>query len=155
MGIMNFMGERAKTSKSFEAAIRVSDYMTKKLITFTPQQSLMETMETLVRNEITGGPVVNEKNELVGMISESDCMKHLSDSKYYNIPMGNESVEKHMSNIVETIDANAGIFSAAEQFNKSPYKRFPVMENGKLVGQISQHDILLAALKLNSQHWGK
>lgn len=152
---MNFMGERAKASKSYDAAIRVSDYMTKKLITFSPQQSLMETMETLVRNEITGGPVVNDKKELIGMISESDCMKNLSDSKYYNIPMGSESVEKHMSNIVETIDANASIFFAAEQFHKSPYKRFPVMENGKLVGQISQHDILLAALKLNSQHWGK
>ena len=152
---MNFMGERAKASKSYDAAIRVSDYMTKKLITFSPQQSLMQTMETLVRNEITGGPVVNDKKELIGMISESDCMKNLSDSKYYNIPMGSESVEKHMSNIVETIDANASIFFAAEQFHKSPYKRFPVMENGKLVGQISQHDILLAALKLNSQHWGK
>ena len=152
---MNFMGERAKASKSYDVAIRVSDYMTKKLITFNPQQSLMETMETLVRNEITGGPVINDNNQLVGMISESDCMKHLSDSRYYNLPMGSESVEKHMSNIVETIDANASIFFAAEQFHKSPYKRFPVMENGKLVGQISQHDILLAALKLNSQNWGK
>lgn len=155
MGIMNFMGERAKVAKSYDVAIRVSDYMTKKLITFNPQQSLMETMETLVRNEITGGPVINENKQLVGMISESDCMKHLSDSRYFNMPMGSESVEKHMSNIVETIDANASIFFAAEQFHKSPYKRFPVMENGKLVGQISQHDILLAALKLNSQNWGK
>ena len=155
MGISNFMGERAKLVKSYNVAIRVSDYMTKKLITFKPEQSLMETMETLVRNEITGGPVVNNDNELVGMISESDCMKHLSDSRYYNLPMGSESVERHMSNIVETIDANASIFFAAEQFHKSHYKRFTVMNDGKLVGQISQHDILVAALKLNSQSWGK
>ena len=155
MGITNFMGERAKTAKSFDAAIKISDYMAKKLITFTPQQSLMETMETLVRNNITGGPVVNEKKELVGMISESDCMKQLSDSRYFNMPMGNETVEKYMTAMVETIDVNASIFFAAEQFHKSPYKRFPVMDNGKLVGQISQHDILLAALKLNSQNWGR
>jgi len=155
MGIMNFMGERAKVTKAYNAAIRVSDYMTKKLITFTPQQSLMETMETLVINEITGGPVINDRKELIGIISESDCMKHLSNSRYFNTPMGSESVEKHMSTIVETIDVNASIFFAAEQFHKSPYKRFPVTENGKLVGQISQHDILLAALKLNSQNWGK
>jgi len=155
MGIMNFMGERAKSTKSFDVAIKVSDYMAKKLITFSPQQSLIETMETLVHNDITGGPVVNEKNELLGMISESDCMKQLSDSRYFNMPMGSETVEKYMSTAVETIDANASIFFAADQFYKSPYKRFPVMENGKLIGQISQHDILLAALKLNSQNWGK
>ena len=54
MGIMNFMGERAKVAKSLDVSIKVSDYMAKKLITFVPQQSLMETMETLVRNDITG-----------------------------------------------------------------------------------------------------
>jgi len=152
MGFSNFMGERPKQTKGIEAQISVSDYMTKRLIFFSPQDTLIDTMETLARNEITGGPVVS-KGKLVGMISESDCMKTLSDSRYFNIPMGTETVEKHMSNIVETIDANASIFEAAEQFHKSPYKRFPVLENGKLVGQISQHDIIIAALHLNSQNW--
>lgn len=151
MGIMNFMGERAKVAKSYDVAIGVADYMTKKLISFNPQQSLIATMEALVRNEITGGPVVNDQQELVGMISESDCMKQLSDSRYFNMPMGNETVEKYMSSIVETIDINASIFDAAEQFHKSSYKRFPVLDKGKLVGQISQHDVILAALKMNSQ----
>ncbi|WP_010182288.1 CBS domain-containing protein [Aquimarina agarilytica] len=154
MGISNFMGERAKPKKGIDAAIAVSDYMTKKLISFTPQQTLLETMETLVRNEITGGPVVNDKGVLIGMISESDCMKQLSDSRYFNMPMSTEIVEKYMSTIVETIDSSASIFEAAEQFHKSPYKRFPVLEGSKLVGQISQHDIILAALHLNSQNWG-
>ncbi len=152
MGFSNFIGERLKPTKGIIAQINVSDYMTKNLITFSPQDKLIDTMEALARNEITGGPVVS-KGDLVGMISESDCMKTLSDSKYFNIPMGSETVEKHMSTIVETIDSNASIFEAAEQFHKSPYKRFPVLKNGKLVGQISQHDIIIAALHLNSQNW--
>ncbi len=152
MGFTNFIGQRLKPGKGIEAQINVSDYMSKSLIAFSPQDKLIDTMETLARNEITGGPVIS-KGELVGMISESDCMKNLSDSRYFNIPMGSETVEKHMSTIVETIDANASIFEAAEQFHKSPYKRFPVLENGKLVGQISQHDIIIAALHLNSQNW--
>jgi len=153
MGFSNFMGERPKQTKEIiNAQISVSDYMTKRLIHFSPQDSLIETMETLARNEITGGPVIS-KGKLVGMISESDCMKILSESRYFNMPMGSETVEKYMSNIVETIDSNASIFEAAEQFHKSPYKRFPVMENGNLVGQISQHDVIIAALHLNSQNW--
>ena len=155
MGISNFMGQRVKPKKGSDAAITVADYMTQKLISFSPQQTLVETMETLVRNEITGGPVVNENFELVGMISESDFMKHLSNSKYYNIPLGSETVEKYMTRIVETIDSQLDIFDAAEKFAKSKYKRFPVMENGKLIGQISQHDVLLAALHLNSGNWNK
>ena len=71
------------------------------------------------------------------------------------MPMSSETVDKYMSTNIETIDSNSSIFEAAEQFSKSPYKRFPVMDNGKLVGQISQHDIIVAALKMNSQHWGK
>ena len=142
MGISNFMGKRAEVSKSYDVAITVSDYMTKNLISFKPEQTLLETMETLGRNEITGGPVVNDSYELVGMISESDCMKQLSQSRYFNMPMSSETVEKYMTTSIETIDSNASIFDAAEQFSKSPYKRFPVMDQGKLVGQISQHDII-------------
>ena len=155
MGIANFIGQRVGISKKYEVAINVSDYMTKNLICFKPEETLLGTMETLARNEITGGPVVNESYELVGMISESDCMKQLSQSRYFNMPMSSETVDKYMSTNIETIDSNSSIFEAAEQFSKSPYKRFPVMDNGKLVGQISQHDIIVAALKMNSQHWGK
>lgn len=152
MGISNFIGERVKQEKGIDAQISVSDYMTKKLIHFSPSDNLINVMTLLAKNKITGGPVVSD-GVLVGMISESDCMKTLSDSKYFNIPMGSETVEKHMSTVVETIDVNANIFEAAEKFHKSPYKRFPVLDNGVLVGQISQHDIIVAALKLNSQNW--
>lgn len=153
MGFSNFIGQRPKPVKVIEAQISVSDYMTKNLISFKPNDTLLQTMETLARNEITGGPVVDEKGNLVGMISESDCMITLSDSRYYNMPMSVEIVETHMSKNVETIESNIDIFDAAEKFHKSPYKRFPVMESGKLVGQISQHDIIVAALKMSSVNW--
>ncbi len=154
MGFSSFTGQRKKPEKkSIEAAITVSDYMAKNLITFKPAQSLAEVMEVLARNEITGGPVVDEKGKLVGMISESDCMEQLSNSRYYNLPLGSESVEKYMSSVVETIDSHIDIFDAATKFHDSPYRRFPVVENGKLVGQISQHDVILAALHLKSNSW--
>ncbi len=154
MGFSSFTGQRIKPEKkSIEANITVSDYMAKNLITFKPEQSLIEVMEVLARNEITGGPVVDQIGKVVGMISESDCMEQLSNSRYYNLPMGSEKVEKYMSPSVETIQSHVSIFDAATQFHKSPHRRFPVMENGKLVGQISQHDVIVAALHLKSQSW--
>lgn len=153
MAIKSFMGRRAKTTKGTSSDIKVSDYMTTKLITFRPDQSVMEVMNSLIKNKISGGPVVNEKNELLGIISEGDCMKQISESRYYNMPMDNMLVEKHMVHEVETIDGNMNVFDAATKFVQSKRRRFPIVENGKLVGQISQKDVLKAALELNGQTW--
>ena len=96
MGIINFRGKRDKTIFKPAEQILVSDYMTKKLITFKPSDSLGHVINLLIKNKISGGPVVNDKNELIGIISEGDCMKHISDSKYYNMPMDSDNtVEKN------------------------------------------------------------
>ena len=154
MGIINFRGKRDKAISKPAEQILVSDYMTKKLITFKPSDSLDHVINLLIKNKISGGPVVNDKNELIGIISEGDCMKHISDSKYYNMPMDRtNTVEKNMVSEVETIDKNMNIFDAAEKFITSKRRRFPILEEGKLVGQISQKDILKAALKLKGHSW--
>ena len=126
--------------------------MTTKLITFKPNQPMAEVMQTLIKNKISGGPVVNENNELLGIISEGDCIKQISDSKYYNLPI-NATVENHMVKNVETIAENLNIFDAAKQFVESKRRRFPIVKNGKLIGQISQKNILIAALEQKGQNW--
>jgi CBS domain-containing protein len=154
MGIINFQGKRDKNISKPVDQILVSDYMTTKLITFQPHQSIHEVIATLTRYKISGGPVVNDKNELVGIISETDCIKHISDSKYYNMPMdNNHTVENNMASEVETIDKDMNIFDAANKFISSGRRRFPVIEKGKLIGQISQKDILKAALKMKGNRW--
>jgi predicted transcriptional regulator len=69
------------------------------------------------------------------------------------MPLSDSSVEKHMISNVETIDGNMNIFDAANKFLESKRRRFPIVENGKLIGQISQKDILKAALKLKGHTW--
>lgn len=154
MGIKSFQGARKQQdSGAMTPSLKVSDYMTKNLITFKPEQSVEEVIESLITNRISGAPVVNDNYELVGIISEGDCIKHLSDSRYYNMPVENNSVERHMVKNVETIDGNMNIFDAAQKFLEAKRRRFPIIENGKLVGQISQKDILKAALNLKGYTW--
>ena len=112
-----------KTS-TFSPSIKVSDYMTRNLITFKPEQSVEEVIQSLISNRISGAPVVNDNNELIGIISEGDCIKHLSDSRYYNMPDINNTVENHMIRDVETIDGNMNIFDAAKKFLESQKKAF-------------------------------
>lgn len=153
MAIKSFQGARQLPDNKFKAPILVSDYMTKKLITFRPEQSIYEVMELFAKNRISGGPVVNSKNELVGIISEADCMKSISESRYFNMPILDKSVEKYMSKDISTIEHNVNIFDAASHFYRANRRRLPVLENGKLVGQISRKDIVVAALRLQSQNW--
>jgi CBS-domain-containing membrane protein len=154
MGIKSFQGKRETNQAKEEAQILVSDYMTTNLITFKSDDSLDHVIEQLIAYNISGGPVVNDKNELIGIISETDCIKHISESKYYNMPSDtNNTVGKYMVTDVDTIDKNMNIFDAAFKFISSHRRRFPVTENGKLIGQLSQKDVLKAAIKVKGNTW--
>lgn len=153
MAIKSFQGKRAEPEKPVEEPILVEDYMTTSLITFMKDEKITDVMAKLVENRISGGPVVNEKNELLGIISEGDCLKQISDSRYYNMPMEDLTVEKHMTCNVETIDGKMNVLDAAKKFVELKHRRFPIVEDGVLVGQISQSDILKAAMELKGDTW--
>ena len=153
MSIKSFIGRRVKPKRGLSKRVKVSDYMTRNLITFKPEQSIMEVIAILLKRNISGGPVVNDNNELVGIISEGDCLKEISDCRYHNHPMENIKVKEHMIKNVETIDGDMNVLDAANKFLESKHRRFPILENGKLVGQISQRDVLNAAMRLKGQTW--
>lgn len=153
MGIKSFQGVRKVLKKEFNAPILVENYMTKKLISFSPDQSILEVMELFTKHNISGGPVLDDNGFLVGIISEADCMKTISESRYFNQPILEKRVDNYMTSMVETICSDISIFDAAGIFHKNNRRRLPVLKNGILVGQISRKDIVVAALKLSGQNW--
>lgn len=152
MAIKSFQGARQQ-QKVDQLPCRVSDYMTRDLITFRAEQKIFEVVEILIKHKISGGPVVNDKNELVGIISEGDCLKQISDSRYYNFPVEKDTVGERMMTNVDTLDGNMNVFDAASIFLESKHRRFPILEDGKLVGQISQKDVLKAAMEMKGENW--
>ena len=80
-------------------------------------------------------------------------MKEISDSRYFNMPILDKSVGHFMTKEVETLPATMSLFDAASKFYKSGRRRFPVVENGNLVGQISRKDIVIAAANLRGATW--
>jgi predicted transcriptional regulator len=153
MPIKSFQAARQKLIPKRRKSLLVRDYMTHDLITFSPQQSILEVMRILIRNKISGGPVLDDMSRLVGIISEADCIKHLSESKYFNQPFFDRKVAQSMSENPDTIEADKTIFDAATLFHKTNRRRLPVLEQGRLVGQISRQDVVKAALLLRSQRW--
>ena len=153
MPIKSFQGERAKKVRVKPIKLTVSDIMTSQLVIFSPEQSIHEVMRAFIKHRISGGPVVDESGKLVGVISEADCMKEISDSRYFNLPILDKSVAHFMTKKVDTIDANTSVFDAAALFSKSSRRRYPVIENNRLVGQVSRKDIVISALEMKSQTW--
>jgi CBS domain-containing protein len=116
--------------------------MSTDLVTFTPDTDIHRAVGMLLENRISGGPVVDERGRLVGILSSKDCLRVVFSASYHKEPGG--TVSDFMSRDVKTVDADANIVEVAEMFVKGPYRRFPVMENGQLAGQLSRHDILKA-----------
>ena len=153
MPVKSFQGERAQIKRVTPSKLIVSDIMTRRLILFNPNQSIHEVMKTFIKYRISGGPVVNKSGELVGIISEADCMKEISESRYFNMPILDKSVRHFMTQKVDTIESSMNVFDAAAKFSKSSRRRYPVLEKGSLVGQVSRKDIVVAALNMKSQTW--
>lgn len=142
-----------KDDDSKRQAMAVSDYMSTRLITFSPDQHMHDVIEVLLKNKVSGGPVVDEEGKLVGVVSEGDCMKEVVRGKYNNMPNLSGNVSDHMTSDVISISPETNIFDAARMFLEKRIRRFPVVSRGKLVGQISQKDIMRAFHRMSSQTW--
>lgn len=124
----------------------VRDYMAGRLVSFKPDTDVLDAIHELVKHRIAGAPVVNDQGELVGMLSETDCLKIALNAGYYGDWGG--PVAEYMTPDVESVDADMNIIDLAQRFLDSGYRRFPVLRNNRLVGQISRRDVLRALSQL-------
>jgi len=91
----------------------VTKYMTKDLITFTPDMDINVVIDSLLRHRISGAPVLNDNGEVVGLIDDKDCLNVLFGSVYNRMPVGPETVSKYMSNVMKSISVHDNIMDVA------------------------------------------
>jgi CBS domain-containing protein len=120
----------------------VKDYMARTLVTFKPDTDVLDAVHTLVAKRIAGAPVVDDEGSLVGMLSEFDCMKVVLDASYHGNLGG--PVSDYMTTNTKTVDAKMNIIDLAQEFIETKFRRFPVLDGNRLVGQISRRDVLRA-----------
>ena len=122
-------------------SVKVSDYMTDYVLTFTPDTDLFKAIGTMLEHKISGAPVVDAEGAIVGMLSEWDCLKRILHGSYYEEVGG--KVGDYMQNEFFAIAPNDDIVDVAEDMTKKGWRRsMPVLDNGKLVGILSCPDIL-------------
>lgn len=123
-------------------SIKVKDYMAADLTTFTADMDVMIAVGILIKKRISGAPVVDGHGNLVGILSERDCVRVALETCYYSEQAG--VVADYMNKDVKTVDANVSILELAQLFIDKPFRRYPVLEGSRLVGQISIRDVLRA-----------
>jgi CBS domain-containing protein len=128
-------------------SMSVKDYMSANVITFSPNMGILEAIHQMIKHGIAGGPVVDNLGNLVGFLSEKDCLKVALTASYHEEPGG--KVKEFMTPKVETVDASASLIDVIERFVDTNIRRFPVVEDSnRVVGQISRSDALRALEKI-------
>ncbi len=129
-------------------SVLVRDYMTpvEKLVKFAPHTEVMAAINLLVKHHISGSPVVDAQGQVVGMLSEMDCMQVGLIAAEDSCVAG--PVSQFMKGNVIAVSPDDSLTQLAQMFLSKPFRRYPVMENGKLVGQISRSDVLKAISSL-------
>ncbi len=128
------------------ATLRARDFMMPQLVTLTTDMELLDAIQLFVEKQISGAPVLDAQGNLVGILTERDCLAQTVVATYHGEAGGR--VAEVMSADVRTVDADASLMDIAESFVNSKYRRYPVLENNRLVGIISRRDVLRAVLKL-------
>lgn len=125
----------------------VDDYMARDLITFMPGDDIHTAVNVLLDERLSGAPVVDGRGRLVGVLSKKDCFEVVYNSSYHQEWGGR--VEEYMTREVTTIESGTDIIKAADLFMSSRFRRFPILKNGRMTGQISRADLLRAL----EEHW--
>ena len=116
------------------------DTLSPYFIVLRPEEDLLAAVDVLVRKRAQGAPVLNDEEELVGILTEKDCLRLLSNSAYGELAGGR--VSDYMSSVKVTLTADMDLFRVAAAFLETNFPILPVLERGKLIGRVSRLDLL-------------
>lgn len=126
--------------------VLVREFMVTQVVTLSPDMDICSAMRLLLHHHISGAPVVDAEHRVVGILSEKDCLRVFANEAYFQEAVAR--VSDYMSRKVVTVGPEDELFHVAGLLLEHTFRRLPVVEGGKLVGQVSRHDVLMASLKL-------
>ena len=121
----------------------VKDLMVTDVATVSPDASLDDVIKLLIRRNVPDAPVVDEKDdkqELVGFITEKDCLEYFSNEIYYGNP--DVGVEAIMQRFPLCVSPDMDVFAIATIFTHQVQRHLPVVKKKQLLGIISLREVL-------------
>ena len=127
-------------------SLNLRDYMLINPAKVKPDDNVLDAMRTIIDNKISGVCVVDAEGNLVGVLSELDCLRAAMGATYNKTSIG--LVREHMThdNLL-VAHPNENILDVAQDMLVKKHRRRPVVENGRLIGQITCRQLLSAVRK--------
>lgn len=129
-------------------SLNVGDYMTRSIVSFSPEQDVIAAAKFLSERGFSGAPVVDDTGNLAGILSDTDCIRAMI--KFGFDPDWRGLVSEFMSPDVSTVDIDDSILEVAQRFTEKRFRRYPVMEDNRVVGVVSRIDVLRALDRIES-----
>ena len=124
-------------------SLKVKDYMNQRPVKLYPEMPVAEAVERLLLSKQTGGPVVDKQNQVLGFLSEQDCLGQMITSSYYREQVCR--VEDIMKSPVLSVKGESSIIELAQKMITEKPKVYPVIDdNGELLGSINRSEVLNA-----------
>jgi CBS domain-containing protein len=114
----------------------------RKPVTVTQNMTLAEAAQVILKNKLSGVVVVDDDEQLVGMLSELDCLRAMVSAVYNGNTAGSELVKNVMTTDIEVNHPSEDIITVAASMLDHKHRRRPIIDNGKLVGQITCRQLL-------------
>jgi CBS domain-containing protein len=129
--------------------MRVRDIMVTKPVVFTSDTDLLDAVSILVDRHITGAPVVDARGNLIGLLTERDFLRAALVAGYHGERGG--CVGDYMSRDVEAVNADDSLLDVATRFVETKRRRYPVIEDNRVVGVVVRRDVLRAVIRAFDQ----
>jgi CBS domain-containing protein len=130
-------------------SVNLRDYMLLNPAKIRSEDNVMDAMKVIILNKISGLCVVDADGNLVGILSEMDCLRAVLGAIYNNSNIG--TVADHMtSDNLVVAHPNEDIVNIAQDMLLKNKRRIPVVENGNLIGQITCRQLLSAVMKFKT-----
>ena len=124
-------------------SLTAADIMARSETTLSPDADIYDALARLLKSRLTGAPVVDGDATLLGMLTERDCLKVLVGGALDGLPRG--KVSHYMTSPAQSITPTASLYDIAHIFLTRSYRKLPVVDrDGRVVGQVSRRDVLVA-----------
>lgn len=151
--MVNFTPNLSQLESSIDqqTGLRVSDFMDKSWPTIAMETNILQALNIICDNEVTGLIVVDRDMRVLGLVSEKDCLKYTLDLKYYNHGPG--TVGDYMAKSLITIRPSDSLMYTAELFIKNHFQIYPVVEDGFLKGVVTRRMLVKEIQKMGQTSW--